>query len=130
MPPPPPYAAKHIRVLGSSNNNRPSTSPRCGLLSQKTKGEENCDPMEFFNQLASHLKELNITDTDKPLYPLKSKTLIYLAMAAAFRWCKQTIWGIRNVLDNNSVSSQTEVMYIFRQSICDNINGTPLLNKY
>ncbi|VDH99256.1 Hypothetical predicted protein [Mytilus galloprovincialis] len=51
MPPPPPYAAQPIRVLGSSNNKRPSTLPRCGLPSKKPKGEENFDPMEFFNQL-------------------------------------------------------------------------------
>ncbi|CAC5362579.1 unnamed protein product [Mytilus coruscus] len=51
MPPPPPYAAQPIRVLGSSNNKRPSTLPRSGLPSKKPKGEENFDPMEFFNQL-------------------------------------------------------------------------------
>ncbi|CAG2190102.1 unnamed protein product [Mytilus edulis] len=51
MPTPSPYAAQPIRVIGSSNNKRPSTLPRCGLPSKKPKGGENFDPMELFNQL-------------------------------------------------------------------------------
>lgn len=50
MSPPPPYTAQPIRVLGQSNK-RPHTLPINGPPTKKPKGEENFNPMDFFNQL-------------------------------------------------------------------------------
>ncbi|CAG2255770.1 unnamed protein product [Mytilus edulis] len=45
IPPPPLCAAQAIIVIGSSNNKRPSMSPRCGLPSKKQKGKKTSIPI-------------------------------------------------------------------------------------
>ncbi|CAG2216807.1 unnamed protein product [Mytilus edulis] len=83
IPPPPLCAAQAIRVIGSSNNKRPSTLPRCGLSSKNKKGEENLihgffQPIRMTSSLPCTVNIGIVQNTTLELLETKAKTEVLL----------------------------------------------------